>query len=209
MNTNFLNNLVKNQLLVNLVRAGKDLLGCTSNHSLESFLVHVFINISYYLSWVQALCFSLSPPEVTISLPPGLISLNSTHLSLITLPAVLHHHGLFIHLTPTTLPVWIVYVYVFPLVSHAGDTCTVCRFLSPSRLPVFFCLPCWSFCFFIIKEFFLHLDPHPVLPLSLISPFRDRIPTARMGPTGKLLNVHQGDRGIEDYVRDFLVVARQ
>ncbi len=73
----------------------------------------------------------------------------------------------------------------------------------------FFCLPCWSFCFFIIKEFFLHLDPHPVLPLSLISPFRDRIPTARMGPTEKLLNVHQGDRGIEDYVRDFLVVARQ
>ncbi len=60
-----------------------------------------------------------------------------------------------------------------------------------------------------IKAFFLHLDPDPVLPRCLLSPFRDRIPTARMGPAGKLLNVRQGDRRIEDYARDFIGVARQ
>ncbi len=32
------------------------------------------------LSGVRALCFSLSPPEVTIAHPPGLLYLNSTHL---------------------------------------------------------------------------------------------------------------------------------
>ncbi len=51
---------------------------------------------SIFMSWVRAQCSSLSPPEVTISLPPGLICLNSLHRSLITSSAVPHHHGLYI-----------------------------------------------------------------------------------------------------------------
>ncbi len=57
---------------------------------------------------------------------------------------------------------------------------------------------------FFYSNIFLQLDPDPVLPRCLLLPFRDRIPqTARIGPVGKLLNVRQGDRKIEDYAMDF------
>ncbi len=42
-------------------------------------------------------------PLTTISRPPGINSPNSTHLLLITLSAVPHCHGLFIHHTPAAL----------------------------------------------------------------------------------------------------------
>ncbi len=57
------------------------------------------------------------------------------------------------------------------VLSHAGDTWTVCCFLCPSRLPVLF-LALLAF-WFIIKAFFLHLDADPVLPRRILSPFRD------------------------------------
>ncbi len=38
---------------------------------------------------------------------------------------------------------------------------------------------------------------------------RDRILPARMSPAGKLPNVRQGDRRIEEYARDFMGVARR
>ncbi len=73
-------------------------------------------------------------------------------------------------------------------------------FLCPSRLPAMFC--------FFYSNIFLQLDPDPVLPRCLLLPFRDRIPqTARIGPVGKLLNVRQGDRNIEDYAMDFEWIA--
>ncbi len=124
----------------------------------------------YIVSWV--LCFFLSPPEVSISL-------NSTHLSLITLPAVLHHHGLCIHLTPATLPIGIVHVFVLSLcVSHAGDTCTVCLFCVPVVYLLFFFF-CLVGLFVVYSNIFLQLDPDPVLPRCLILPFRDRIPNSK------------------------------
>ncbi|XP_016142230.1 uncharacterized protein [Sinocyclocheilus grahami] len=52
---------------------------------------------------VRALCFSLSPPEVTIALPPGLHFPDSTHLSLFTPSAVPHCHRLYILLSLITL----------------------------------------------------------------------------------------------------------
>ncbi len=48
--------------------------------------------------------YVISPPEVAISLPPGLISLLSIHLSLITPSAVPHYHCLYIPFSLTTLP---------------------------------------------------------------------------------------------------------
>ncbi len=93
-------------------------------------------------------------PLTTIShhLPSSWTNFPKLHTP-VTLPAVLHHHGLFIHLTPATLPVGIVHVSVWShCVSHARNTCTVCLFLYPSRLPAFF-LPCWPFCYIYIYAF--------------------------------------------------------
>ncbi len=96
-----------------------------------------FLRIYIYVSWVQALRWSLSPPEVTTSHLPGLNCPNSTHLPLITLPAVPHHHSLLIPLSPATLSGFIVCICV-------GHSC-------------FVFLPCWLF--FLIKAFHLQLDP--------------------------------------------------
>ncbi len=74
-------------------------------------------------------------------------------------------------------------------------------------LPVSQSSNCFVFClvgFFVVYlSIFLHLDPDLILPRCLLSLSCDRIPTARMGPAGKLLNVCQGDRKIENYARDF------
>ncbi len=122
---------------------------------------HYYLTINYdfcinkiLISWLlivskvvvkchESLCFSLSPPEVTISLPPGLISLNSTHLSLITLPAVLHHHGLFIHFTPTTLSFEIVYV------------CVLSRWWHMHCVPFSVSQSSTCFVFFVLLAFFV------------------------------------------------------
>ncbi len=59
-----------------------------------------------------------------------------------------------------TLPVGIVHLCVLSrCVSHAGDTCTVCRFLCPNRLPALFLLPCWPFC--CLLKYFLAFGPRP------------------------------------------------
>ncbi len=55
--------------------------------------------------------YVISPPEVAISLPPGLISLLSIHLSLITPSAVPHYHCLYIPFSLTTLPGYIVFMH--------------------------------------------------------------------------------------------------
>ncbi len=107
---------------------------------------------------------------LTTSLSPGLVSLNSTHLSLITLPAVLNHHGLFIHLTPATLPVGIVYVCVLSLCFLTLGTHALCAVFCVPVVYLFCFLPCWPF-WFIIKKMFLHLDQ--VLPQCLPAPFHD------------------------------------
>ncbi len=57
------------------------------------------------LSWVQAWRSSLSPPEVAISLSPGLILPEiHTPVHVLTHTAVAHLDGLFKHHTPATLP---------------------------------------------------------------------------------------------------------
>ncbi len=57
------------------------------------------------LSWVQAWRSSLSPPEVAISLSPGLIlPYIHTPVHVLTHTAVAHLDGLFKHHTPATLP---------------------------------------------------------------------------------------------------------
>ncbi len=103
---------------------------------------------------------------LTTSLSPGLVSLNSTHLSLITLPAVLNHHGLFIHLTPATLPVGIVYVCVLSLCFLTLGTHALCAIFCVPVVYLFCFLPCWPFWFIIKKcsciwtKFFLSAFPH-------------------------------------------------
>ncbi len=64
------------------------------------------------LSWVQVWRWSLSPPEVATSRLPGLNCYNTTHLPPLTLPAIPHHHGLFIHHTPAALSGWIVCICI-------------------------------------------------------------------------------------------------
>ncbi len=91
--------------------------------------------------------------------------------------------------------------------SHWGHIHCVPFSVSQSSTCLIFFAFLGLFCC-LLKYFFLHLYPDLVLPRCLLSPSRDRIPTA-MGPAGKLLNVCQGDRNIEDYARDFVGVARQ
>ncbi len=66
-------------------------------------------------------------------------------------------------------------------------------------LPVSQSSNCFVFC--LVSLFVVYLSI--ILPRCLLSLSCDRIPTARMGPAGKLLNVRQGERKIEDYARDF------
>ncbi len=165
------------------------------------------------LSWVQAWHSSLSPAEVAISLPLGLMSLNSTHLPLITLPAVPHHHKLLVPLTPTTLSGLIVcvcycicYVLVFVVVVTLGIHTLVAVLCIPFlNLFSFFALLA---CLLFIKAFYLLLDPDFCLRWFL-SPPHDKMKPANMGPTGKFLDIRQGDRSIEDYAEDFVGMASQ
>ncbi len=87
------------------------------------------------LSWVQAWRSSLSLPEVAISLSPGLISLNHTHLPLITLLSC--SSSSWTIYTPHSRPsAWLNCICEFVCLcdQHAGDTCTVLLFYV-SQLP--------------------------------------------------------------------------
>ncbi len=101
----------------------------------------------YFCHESRALHFLYSPPEFPITRTPH--TCQSPH----TLPAVLHHHGLFIHLTPAPLPACIVYVCV----SH----CVFTRWGDMHCVPVVY-----LFCFFALLGFlfikiyaYLHLNP--------------------------------------------------
>ncbi len=105
------------------------------------------------LSWVQAWRSSLSLPEVAISLSPGLISLNHTHLPLITLLSC--SSSSWTIYTPHSRPsAWLNCICEFVCLcdQHAGDTCTVLLFYV-SQLP-----NCFFFgrvgLFVFIKAFF-------------------------------------------------------
>ncbi len=72
---------------------------------------------------------------------------------------------------------------------------------------------CSSLFYFIIKiTISLHLSPRPHLSWqngSATMRTQQRGQPATMGPGRKILDVHQGDRTIENYARDFVGVVRQ
>ncbi len=91
------------------------------------------------------------------------------HLSLLTFPAVPHHHGLLIQLTPATLPVHIRCLCVCYCGLYAGDTCTVLA-IPVSQPPTCFVFCRVGFLFFIkglpcnwIHTSFLPRAPSPCL----------------------------------------------
>ncbi len=121
------------------------------------------------MSWVQAWRSSLSPPEVTISLSPGLISLNHTHLPLIILLSC--SPSSWTIYTPHSRPsAWLNCRCEFVCLcdQHAGDTCTVLLFYV-SQLPNCFVFwPCWPFGY-LLKPFFPAFGPRlwlTVIPLT-------------------------------------------
>ncbi len=89
--------------------------------------------------------------------------------------------------------------------SHAGDTCTVLRFLCPSCLPVLF-FALLAFLLFI-KALLPAVGPRPLFTRWYLSPPHDRIQPAYMGPAGKLVNIRQADGSIEEYAGHFWEVA--
>ncbi len=91
------------------------------------------------MSWVRARHFFLSPPEVTISCPPGLHFPNCIHLSFIITPsAVSHGHRLHVLLSLTIMPRCFL-IYLICLFTHLSSLCCcpgLVRFtLFPRCLP--------------------------------------------------------------------------
>ncbi len=131
---------------------------------------------SNILSWVQALCSSLSPPEFAISLPPGLISPKLltpvTHYTLSCSPLSQSLYSLLTHRS-----VWLncmCYCVVY--------CCTLWSILSrtPALRCVLWCPVLFSFLFFlpvglfvIIKLRFPAFGPRPLFFLSAPRPHRD------------------------------------
>ncbi len=100
---------------------------------------------------------------------------------------------LYTSLPPLCLVVLCMFVSV-TVFSHAGDTCTVCRFPCPSRFPVLF------FCLVVYENIRLPTLGHrPLFFLGTPRPYRDRLQPADIGLAGKLVNICQGDRSIEKY----------
>ncbi len=138
-------------------------------------------NWSLELSWVQTRRSSLSPPEITISLPPGLISLHSLHLALITSSAVPHFHCLYIPSSLTTLPdefecirldhlCTVLYGSQVSVSLFSRTPAVVLSVVSRSVFCVVFCL--LAFLFNKIGAY-LHLDPSLSF-LGAPRPYRDK-----------------------------------
>ncbi len=146
---------------------------------------------------------SHSPPEGTISLPPGLIYL-TPHTCAPThhFPAGLNHRGLFRHLTPVPLSGKITHTHMCMYVKKNVLFTDDVRFVRSGHQHY---VAIWGVLFLIIVLFlpvgFLFIkEPKLTCIWTQISVFprasslsRDRILPARMSPAGKLPNVRQGD----------------